>query len=160
MNAERKRESATHYDIAGRMECAECGAVFARSKFAAKTGIRAQKFCSSKCAMKSSHRAFNQRSPRKSDGRLKTAAWKVARAKAIERDKGLCRVCGKAARHVHHVLYRTEAEMHDHDQDNLMTLCNPCHNTLHDIKIGKVNGEFVISGAVFQFLGITAVKVV
>lgn len=43
------------------------------------------------------------------------------------RDKRTCAGCGEAARHVHHINEMVE----DNRQDNLISLCEACHNTLH-----------------------------
>jgi len=160
MNAKRRRETAERYDVIGEMECAECGTKFTPGKYAAKSGPKAPKFCSMRCARRVAARAFYQRNKRPHDPRLKVKAWKDAKAKAVERDGGKCRLCGVPANHVHHVFHRTAAEMHDHNLDNLVTLCNPCHNKMHEIKVGRVDGEVVVSGAVFDLIGVSAVKVI
>ena len=49
--------------------------------------------------------------------------------------------------------------MHDHSLDGLITLCGKCHNKVHDIRIGRQDGEIVISGIVFGLLGITEIRI-
>ena len=159
MNAERRRKAAESYDAVSQRECEDCGTMFTVGKFAAKTGPKTPKFCSAKCSHRAAQRAFYRRTNRKGDTRLGAAAWQVARAKAIERDGGKCRLCGTEGKHVHHLFHRTDAEMHDHSLENLVTLCNPCHTKVHDIKLGRIDGEIVISGPVFELLGVTSVRV-
>jgi 5-methylcytosine-specific restriction endonuclease McrA len=160
MNTERRRKAAEQYDVTATKECAECGTTFTSGKYAAKSGPKIPKFCSMVCAQRVAQRAFYQRGTRKGNPRLGAAVWHVAREKAIERDNGLCRICHAEGKHVHHLFHRTEEEMHDHSQENLVTLCNSCHSKVHDIKIGRVNGEVVLSGIVFELLNLTTVKVI
>jgi 5-methylcytosine-specific restriction endonuclease McrA len=159
MNAERRRAVAERYDAIPQKECAECKTVFTVGKFAAKSGPRVPKFCSPKCARRVAQRAFYGRTTRKGNPRLASSAWHKARLEAIKRDDGKCRLCGSEAKHVHHLFHRTEAEMHDHGLDNLATLCNPCHSKIHEIKVGRVDGEVVVSGLVFQLLNVKNVRV-
>ena len=159
MNAERRRQAAERYDVLSQMECGECGTKFTAGKYASKSGPKAPKFCSPKCARRVAQRAHYQRTKRKTNPRLGAAIWQVARAKAIERDGGKCRVCGVEANHVHHAFHLTEAEMHDHSPDNLICLCGSCHSKAHDIRIGKEGDEVIISGLVFSLLGITKVRI-
>jgi HNH endonuclease len=54
------------------------------------------------------------------------------RSEVIERDGGLCRLCGAAAPicHVHHVLYRSQGG--DHTPANLVSLHLRCHGIVHE----------------------------
>src|SRR5258706_550521 len=149
MNAQRRREAAERYDVKPEMECADCGKRFSVSKFAAKSGVRMQKFCSQACAGRAAQRAYYQRNKRPYSKRLGAKAWREAKAKAVERDGGKCQLCSADGKHVHHIFHRTEAEMHDHSLENLVSLCGSCHTKIHDIKIGRVDGEVVISGVAF-----------
>jgi hypothetical protein len=160
MNAERRREAAQRYDGVGQKICEECGSPFTAGKFAAKSGPRQKKFCSVRCARRVAQRALYQRATSKGNVRLASAAWKTARAAVLSRDGQICRMCGMPGSHVHHLFHRTDAERHDHSEENLVTLCNVCHSKIHDIKVGRLNGEVVISGAVFALLNVESVKIV
>jgi len=63
------------------------------------------------------------------------SAWGRVRDWVIERDGGGCRNCGDSGElHVHHikklVSFRTTDEAHR--PDNLLTLCDDCHDELED----------------------------
>jgi 5-methylcytosine-specific restriction endonuclease McrA len=160
MDAERRRAAAGRYDLQPEMECAECGTKFVIGKYSALTGPRAPKYCSQKCGNRAAQRAFYQRNSRKYDPRLISRAWKDAKAKVLERDRGVCRLCGGPGNHVHHVFHRTEAEMNDHSLKHLISLCGSCHSKIHEIKVGQIDGEIVISGPIFGVLGIKQVRIV
>lgn len=162
MNAERRRDAANRYDARREIECAECGTKVIVGKFSAKTGPRAPKFCSTKCAGRSAQRAYYHRNARVHDGRLNTKSWKDAKKLASARDGNKCCACGNEGERisVHHKFHLTEAEMNNHELDNLISLCGKCHNAMHDIKIGRQGDEFVISGPVFGLLGIKKVRIV
>ncbi|XOT28936.1 HNH endonuclease [Bacillus subtilis subsp. subtilis] len=69
----------------------------------------------------------------------KSKAWTECRALALTRDHGLCQDCLKErkitkAQTVHHI-----KELRDHPElaltlENLVSLCNPCHNRRHPEK--------------------------
>jgi 5-methylcytosine-specific restriction endonuclease McrA len=50
----------------------------------------------------------------------------------IERDNGLCQICGFPGNNIHHILYRSEGGRHF--ADNLILLCIKCHDKEHFIK--------------------------
>jgi 5-methylcytosine-specific restriction endonuclease McrA len=61
---------------------------------------------------------------------------RALRPKAVERDEGLCRAgfvlgCTGRAEQVHHIL-PTERGGLDR-MDNLLSVCEPCHNAIHNI---------------------------
>lgn len=62
-----------------------------------------------------------------------TSAQRVLEANATavrERDKGLCRVCGRAIGvQVHHIRYRSQGG--GHETSNLVCLCLLCHHGVH-----------------------------
>ncbi|MEM7019159.1 MAG: HNH endonuclease [Pseudomonadota bacterium] len=66
---------------------------------------------------------------------LASTAWKVKRRAAVFRDGAQCRHCG--SRHklqVHHLTYkRLGREL----MDDLITLCNACHEKAHGIHSRK-----------------------
>ena len=78
----------------------------------------------------------------------------------MERDGHKCCICDSTRRlHVHHLSHRTETERHDHELENLAPLYNSCHLQIHHMQLGKDGGEFVLSGLVFDWLGIKKVKI-
>ena len=56
--------------------------------------------------------------------------WQKVRLKVFERDGWACTSCGDTATtlHVHHKLYESGKDPWEYPLDNLMTLCEPCHN--------------------------------
>lgn len=59
-------------------------------------------------------------------------AWKQARRAALERDHSTCRRCDRTdlpvrQLHVHHL----NGNRDDHRLENLLTVCNSCHQLLH-----------------------------
>lgn len=56
----------------------------------------------------------------------KDKEWKHIRKEVLERDKHTCRLCGGAkATHVHHIVPRKIVK--EHNKNNLISLCRPCH---------------------------------
>lgn len=55
--------------------------------------------------------------------------WKKMRQKRIEKDKGVCALCGAASNlQVHHLTYERLGAEGDAD---LLTLCASCHQRVH-----------------------------
>lgn len=54
--------------------------------------------------------------------------WHRTRDRILDRDKNLCRSCGKIATHVHHMTYERLGKENDYD---LISLCNECHKEVH-----------------------------
>ena len=55
------------------------------------------------------------------------ALLKKQRLLVLSEANGLCEICGKAARIVHHIDESTD----NHTLDNLKALCNTCHRAVH-----------------------------
>jgi len=70
-----------------------------------------------------------------------TREWKSAKSVVWERDKGVCRRCGKTSRgsssgtslHVHHIESFENVDLRS-DVDNLVLLCAACHGFVHSKK--------------------------
>lgn len=60
---------------------------------------------------------------------LESSTWRKIRAKALARDKNICRACGEKAQHVHHVRY--PKNLGEEKMDWLYSLCVPCHDAIH-----------------------------
>ena len=58
--------------------------------------------------------------------------WKIARAIKIASVCGVCEKCGAIGTEVHHIIHLTPENVSDPsistNQENLMLLCNECHN--------------------------------
>ena len=81
-----------------------------------------------------------------------TAAWKKARATALQRDGGMCRDCmarllagygirPRRAEMVHHIIPLEERPDLGLNLDNLVSLCNACHAARHPEKGGGHDRE-------------------
>jgi 5-methylcytosine-specific restriction enzyme A len=65
-----------------------------------------------------------------------STAWKKCRLLVLSRDNHLCQDCLKekrltAADMVHHIVEYRDNPSKGLELDNLISLCNPCHNTRH-----------------------------
>lgn len=159
MNAKRRRDTINK-QAAVTKECEECGAVFTPNRRA----LKRTKYCSKKCGLRVASRVFRERQASRvtaSSRRYGTPAWQQAKAKILERDSRVCRVCGKDRKHlhVHHLFHRTDDEKNDHAVDGLVAVCNSCHSKMHDICLGKDGDDYVVSGLVFDWLGIEKVRI-
>lgn len=80
--------------------------------------------------------------PKKLERFYKSDRWHEARKLVILRDKGLCVMCGKPGTQVHHKIHLTIQNVDDPtiatNPDNLVLLCDYCHNEVHH-RVGKHN---------------------
>jgi predicted restriction endonuclease len=72
---------------------------------------------------------------------LKDPRWQKMRLEILLRDNFKCRSCGcdENTLHVHHLKY-TSNEPWEEESDNLITLCELCHEALHYLSIHKTIG--------------------
>lgn len=72
--------------------------------------------------------------------------WKIARAMKIAAVGGRCEKCGAIGTEVHHIIHLTPENVIDAEislnQENLMLLCNECHNKEHGRFEGSRQYEF------------------
>lgn len=90
--------------------------------------------CGEKCMDLVRQRARDKRA-RRQDNRVKHSkgALDTGRRRARIRDGNACRWCGRASCiQVHHIKYRSEGG--GHGVDNLLTLCQVCHEQAHSNK--------------------------
>lgn len=100
-----------------------------------------------------------------------TGAWISARQRALDRDHGLCVWCRNAGRYtidrhgqrwpvlatmVHHIKPRKEHPELELVLENLVSLCDKCHDDAHPEKFGKQKKEKPPTAA--QKLGIVFEK--
>jgi 5-methylcytosine-specific restriction endonuclease McrA len=81
----------------------------------------------------------------------KSKAWQDCRSFILERDNHLCQECLKhkkitPADMVHHIVELKDDKSKALDEDNLISLCNPCHNKEHGYqgKIKKVSSKIKV----------------
>lgn len=53
------------------------------------------------------------------------------RAKVRDRDRGVCRGCGREGLHLHHIKFRSRGG--EDEPGNLVTLCVECHGSAHNL---------------------------
>ena len=68
-------------------------------------------------------------------GFYNSTAWQLAKQVAMQRAMGLCEICGRPAKIVHHTIQITPGNITNPDitlnLDNLQALCQECHNRIH-----------------------------
>lgn len=62
--------------------------------------------------------------------------YKRTRKWAIERDEGLCVICGSVADEVHHIVFRSQ--LGKSNLENLACLCRECHSMAHGIHAKEI----------------------
>jgi len=80
----------------------------------------------------------------------KSAAWLRKRKEIVDRDNNECQLC-KANGYatvgqnnyldVHHKVHLEDSWELRLDDDNLITLCRPCHNSQHPEKLKEFNSD-------------------
>lgn len=66
--------------------------------------------------------------------KLKNPFWQKKRLEILQRDEFKCISCGdnESSLSVHHVIYEKNKEIWDYDNILLRTLCESCHNDIHN----------------------------
>lgn len=96
-------------------------------------------------AMEGQQEGRADRGYKESDPFYHRAAWKRLRAAALQRDGGMCQECMRRLRAgygirprratmVHHIVPISERPDLAMRMDNLMSLCDECHNQMHPEK--------------------------
>jgi hypothetical protein len=94
---------------------------------------------------------------------LKKPQWQKKRLEILERAKWVCECCGNGEDmlHVHHKIYKKNANPWEYKNDDLVALCECCHSCWHvskedhDDLIARLNadGPFCISEATALLAG-------
>jgi hypothetical protein len=93
---------------------------------------------------------------------LKDPRWQKKRLSILKRDNFICKLCGDKETQlvVHHLIYHDELDPWNYKNNELITLCNHCHNSLHrneganiDFMKKEILGSFCkdISGKYIRF---------
>lgn len=66
---------------------------------------------------------------------LKSPKWQKRRLEIMSRDNFTCQMCGATDKqlHVHHIRYKPGRYIWDYKDDEIITLCEDCHNNEHNI---------------------------
>ncbi len=152
----RERNRTAKEERTVQKECLECGTPFT-------TDNQRKIYCSADCGRRVAARRYAQSAKGRKYSKtkhkqLKTVHWKQVRLMVLERDGHSCRVCQKTDKRleVHHLQGTEEgARRNSENPDDLMTLCAACHRKMHRISVVYVGGNWMVSGEVFEMLGLT-----
>jgi len=63
--------------------------------------------------------------------------WQKKRLKILERDEYECRCCAdtESKLNIHHFYYQRELKIWNYPDEHLITVCDKCHDKLHEFKI-------------------------
>lgn len=83
---------------------------------------------------------------------LKDPRWQKRKTEILNRDKFTCQLCGDTTNtlHVHHLKYLKGHKPWEYNGEDLITLCEECHNKTHE-EINKQIMSFVNIGDVFKY---------
>lgn len=112
-------------------QCEECGKEFwVRPSQVIRYG---GKYCSRRCMGLD----FRSELPPPVPGFYMSAHWRDIRKQVLDRDGNACVQCGFDGKglHAHHIVEKRNGG--DEDLNNLVTLCNPCHQRTHRPKKQK-----------------------
>ena len=78
--------------------------------------------------------------------KLKDPRWQKKRLEILNRDNWACRSCEETTETlaVHHLLYRRGAEPWEYENDDLVTLCQTCHETERGDR-GQAENELLVA---------------
>ncbi len=64
---------------------------------------------------------------------IKSPKWQKRRLEILQRDNFTCQVCGSSDKtlHVHHTVYENGNKIWEYDDNQLITLCEECHEYEH-----------------------------
>ena len=82
--------------------------------------------------------------------KLKDPRWQKRRLQVLQRDDFRCRLCADehSTLHVHHLFYERGAEPWDAEDAALLTLCESCHEGLHQEQLaGRLLQALIAAGA-------------
>lgn len=70
--------------------------------------------------------------------------WQKKKAQILDRDNYKCKSCGSEhiTLHAHHIFYLPDTEPWDYKDEDLITLCEICHNTQH--LIGNILQSYLL----------------
>jgi len=70
---------------------------------------------------------------------LKHPYWQRKRLEILERDNFMCCICmdTKKTLHVHHKIYKENRKVWEYEDNELITLCEDCHNKIHSNNVEK-----------------------
>ena len=81
--------------------------------------------------------------------KLKDPRWQTLRLKVFERDRFTCQICFSKEKtlNVHHKVYQNGKDPWNYNINDLITLCDSCHEKYH---ISEKRYERLVKMAVYQ----------
>ena len=78
--------------------------------------------------------------------RLKDPRWQQMRLKVFERDEWMCQFCGSKDQtlHVHHLSYEKGKDPWEYPIENLLTVCECCHQEEYETYGSKALPNYVV----------------
>jgi hypothetical protein len=123
-----------------KIACLGCGRKFEYSRIGMHKGT-SRVFCSLDCA----HTIDLRGQPKTGIINPYPTSWRKVKPIIRKRDSYRCQLCGlketSRTHHVHHINY----DKNDLDNDNLITLCQKCHNMTHN---ARTFWEIIFSGII------------
>lgn len=143
-------------------ECPVCATEFQPMQ---KRGV-GRTYCSAKCRSKANYeRQRPHQSGRHEEWRKKNK-WDGNWWGALQRDEFTCQLCerqsfpsqwrtDRSKLVVHHLDGTGERANKNHELENLMTVCQPCHRLFHQgVNLVFIDGRWCVEGAVFAYLAL------
>lgn len=160
--AQNKKRKTTKLEY---RSCPQCGKRFQPKQ---KRG-KGRSYCSEKCRRKASYERNKPNKLTKAKEEAKKYKWDGNWWKALQRDEFTCQLCGlrswpsqwkgKKRLIVHHKDGSGEAKSKNHSLDNLMTVCQPCHNQFHGLHLIVEDGKYKVAGKIFEHISLDSVEV-
>lgn len=112
-----------------------------------------------------------ERPKKETDPFYSTAAWRAARKRALDRDMGECQLCAKEGRYemdyvgrllpvratmVHHIMPLKVAPEKALELDNLISLCDACHERMHPERHGGAKDN---AATLAELAGVRVIKI-
>ena len=77
---------------------------------------------------------------------LESDAWRKKREKVLDRDGHACQICGsKENLRVHHKKYNPDFYLGEEPENDLITVCERCHEDIHELKKAYIDNRAKIN---------------
>ncbi|MFX0136941.1 MAG: HNH endonuclease [Candidatus Hodarchaeota archaeon] len=69
--------------------------------------------------------------------KLKDPRWQEKRKEILKRDNYKCQHCGDTGNQAHHLEYKLNRQPWEYNNEELITLCDACHEMIHRKRISR-----------------------